>query len=181
MCSDIFQTLMSVPQEMVDVSPCASTNLALSLVVVSQGTYSCLTRGHVKVSSQRSYFKVIHIDIHLSASVVNWIYKAGVWFYFFCLGTDKFKETVGCLTLDDWYFCFSVLDTDECKEIKDICSGGVCSNLPGSHRCTCVGGLVPSADGKQCLGKWTNRYHRHSFVFLRNQKTKFLVVFSSYM
>ena len=78
MSSGIFQTLMSVPQVMVDVSPCASTNLALSLVGVSRDTYSCLTRGHVKVSSQRSYFKVIHIDIHLSVSVVNMKYKTGV-------------------------------------------------------------------------------------------------------
>jgi hypothetical protein len=46
-----------------------------------------------------------------------------------------------------------VSDINECKETKDICSGGVCSNLPGSHRCTCVGGLIPSVDSKQCLGK----------------------------
>lgn len=40
------------------------------------------------------------------------------------------------------------VDIDECKDIKDICSGGICSNLFGFYFCICVGGLVFFGDGK---------------------------------
>ena len=51
---------------------------------------------------------------------------------------------------------FSVLwfaDLDECQENKDICGGGKCTNTPGAYRCICVGGLKPSDDLKECIGK----------------------------
>ena len=46
-----------------------------------------------------------------------------------------------------------ISDLDECQENKDICGGGKCTNTPGAYRCICVGGLKPSDDLKECIGK----------------------------
>ena len=43
-------------------------------------------------------------------------------------------------------------DIDECSESLGICGGGDCTNLPGSYRCKCVGGLRSSRDRKNCEG-----------------------------
>ena len=44
-------------------------------------------------------------------------------------------------------------DYNECLETGDVCNGGKCTNLPGGYRCTCTGGLRPSHDMKQCIGR----------------------------
>lgn len=48
---------------------------------------------------------------------------------------------------------FIYLDIDECKENGRICIRGRCENTPGSYRCTCQDGFIPSPDGDFCLGK----------------------------
>lgn len=123
---------MSVPWEMEDVKRCVSTNLGHFLVDVNQGTFWCLTSGHVKV--------------------ISGLVTLTVWmlFSFLCVPAITFQLCECHTIIVSMGF---PVDIDECKDTKDICSGGTCSNLPGSHLCTCVGGLVPSGDGKQCLGK----------------------------
>lgn len=44
------------------------------------------------------------------------------------------------------------LDIDECKENGRICLKGRCENTPGSYKCVCQDGFIPSPDGDICLG-----------------------------
>lgn len=45
----------------------------------------------------------------------------------------------------------SCIDLDECKENPRICSGGKCTNTPGSYSCHCVDGLRPGPSPGVCL------------------------------
>jgi len=44
-------------------------------------------------------------------------------------------------------------DEDECVTTREICSGGQCTNLPGSYRCTCLVGFRPTPDERSCTGR----------------------------
>ena len=50
--------------------------------------------------------------------------------------------------------CLCCADIDECEDRPDICSGGKCTNLVGSYRCTCVDGLMPENGHSGCIGVW---------------------------
>lgn len=41
-------------------------------------------------------------------------------------------------------------DIDECYENPRICLNGRCDNVPGSYRCVCQQGFIPSIDGTFC-------------------------------
>ena len=58
-------------------------------------------------------------------------------------------------------------DEDECVTTREICSGGQCTNLPGSYRCTCLVGFRPTPDERSCTGR------------LCSQITVFLLIFST--
>ena len=44
-----------------------------------------------------------------------------------------------------------LLDINECSEIPDTCTNGVCHNLDGSYKCTCNSGYKLTQEGS-CEG-----------------------------
>lgn len=43
-------------------------------------------------------------------------------------------------------------DIDECRLMPQMCSHGVCLNVPGSFECQCHRGYVYDLDSHQCIG-----------------------------
>lgn len=48
---------------------------------------------------------------------------------------------------------FFVLDRNECLEIPNVCSHGLCVDLQGSYQCICHNGFKASQDQTMCMGK----------------------------
>lgn len=46
-----------------------------------------------------------------------------------------------------------VLDRNECLEIPNVCSHGLCVDLQGSYQCICHNGFKASQDQTMCMGK----------------------------
>ena len=53
-------------------------------------------------------------------------------------------------------FIFFVLDRNECLEIPNVCSHGLCVDLQGSYQCICHNGFKASQDQTMCMGKKGN-------------------------
>ena len=53
-------------------------------------------------------------------------------------------------------FVFFVLDRNECLEIPNVCSHGLCVDLQGSYQCICHNGFKASQDQTMCMGKKGN-------------------------
>lgn len=52
-------------------------------------------------------------------------------------------------------FYFSFLDRNECLEIPNVCSHGLCVDLQGSYQCVCHNGFKASQDQTMCMGEKT--------------------------
>lgn len=48
-------------------------------------------------------------------------------------------------------------EIDECRLMPQMCSHGVCLNVPGSFECECHRGYVYDLDSHQCIGEATAR------------------------
>lgn len=51
------------------------------------------------------------------------------------------------------FFFFPVLDRNECLEIPNVCSHGLCVDLQGSYQCICNNGFKASQDQTMCMGR----------------------------
>lgn len=49
-------------------------------------------------------------------------------------------------------FCVSVIDRNECLEIPNVCSHGLCVDMQGSYQCICHNGFKASQDQTMCMG-----------------------------
>ncbi|XP_033615292.1 fibrillin-3 [Fukomys damarensis] len=98
-------------------------------------------------------------------------------FHCLCQGgfrlTADGKDCVGELPLDRSHLsslCSTLTgDTDECLEDANLCLFGTCTNIPGSFRCLCPPGFVPSDHGHRCFDT------RQSLCFTRVEAGRCLV------
>jgi hypothetical protein len=51
------------------------------------------------------------------------------------------------------FFVAVVSDRNECLEIPNVCSHGLCVDLQGSYQCICHNGFKASHDQTMCMGK----------------------------
>lgn len=49
-------------------------------------------------------------------------------------------------------FYVFVIDRNECLEIPNICSHGLCVDMQGSYQCVCHNGFKASQDQTMCMG-----------------------------
>lgn len=49
-------------------------------------------------------------------------------------------------------FYIFVIDRNECLEIPNVCSHGVCVDMQGSYQCICHNGFKASQDQTMCMG-----------------------------
>lgn len=49
-------------------------------------------------------------------------------------------------------FCVFVIDRNECLEIPNVCSHGLCVDMQGSYQCVCHNGFKASQDQTMCMG-----------------------------
>lgn len=50
-------------------------------------------------------------------------------------------------------FCVFVIDRNECLEIPNVCSHGLCVDMQGSYQCVCHNGFKASQDQTMCMGR----------------------------
>lgn len=56
-------------------------------------------------------------------------------------------------------FYISVIDRDECQEIPNVCSHGLCVDTEGSYYCSCHNGFKASHDQTMCMGMKRNAFY----------------------
>lgn len=49
-------------------------------------------------------------------------------------------------------FCIFFIDRNECLEIPNVCSHGLCVDMQGSYQCVCHNGFKASQDQTMCMG-----------------------------
>lgn len=49
-------------------------------------------------------------------------------------------------------FYIFVIDRNECLEIPNVCSHGLCVDMQGSYQCVCHNGFKASQDQTMCMG-----------------------------
>lgn len=61
-------------------------------------------------------------------------------------------------------FYIFVIDRNECLEIPNVCSHGLCVDMQGSYQCICHNGFKASQDQTMCMGM-----ERKSFCGLKTR------------
>lgn len=69
-----------------------------------------------------------------------------------CEKRGTLNKTQLCITCV-FFFFFPVLDRNECLEIPNVCSHGLCVDLQGSYQCICNNGFKASQDQTMCMGR----------------------------